>query len=52
MKTVCNRPMIDYLSFLQMIHNITKSKQHPTEREKELLQDVEKEISKIMKHVE
>jgi hypothetical protein len=48
METINNRPLIDYISFLQMIYNMTKAKEHPTESEKRLILEVEDELCKYI----
>jgi hypothetical protein len=48
METINNRPLIDYISFLQMIYNMTKAKEHPIEDEQKLIIQVENELSKYV----
>ena len=48
METISNRPMIDYLCFLQDIYNRLKIKKNLSEEEIELLKDVEIEINSIL----
>ena len=50
METVANRPLIDYVSFLQMIIDTILSKENPTKSELRTLEDAKKEMNKFIKY--